>query len=411
VTEQTNPTVARRTPLKDAITIIDGLPCALLGQETVALEACTGRISAVAIQPWHPVNHERRALADGYALAGLQTVGASPYNPLSFRLLGSAAPGAPFPGSLAPNTAVRVAMGATLPTGADAVLTPEAAQQLGDRIDVFDATGPGAWTDTGTASRPDSDVPPFPAQRRLRAFDLALLAAQGLQKLSVRCQPRVRILLMSTAPGVTDATPSSATEFIDATSPMIRALVKRDGGLIEGCLRLEGDATGLQAELVRPGADLILTIGGTGMGFNDRTVAIAKESGSLLFHGVSIRPGESVAAVSLALAPAILLPGHPVAAASAYECLAARLVRRLAGRTADWPIPLHRARMARKVSSALGLTDWCRVRFLDAETVEPLPLSGPPSLMQLAQADGFLLIPPGSEGYAPDSMVDVHTYP
>jgi molybdopterin molybdotransferase len=411
VTEQTNPPVTRRTPLKDAITIIDGLPCTLLGQETVALEACAGRISAMAIQPWLPVDHERRALMDGYALAGLETVGASPYNPLSFRLLGSAAPGAPFPGSLAPNTAVRIAMGATLPPGADAVLHPDAAQRRGDRIDVFDATGPGAWTEGGTGPQPVSASLPFSAHRQLRAFDLALLAAQGLTELAVRCEPRVRILVMAAQPGIAGAGPGSAPPRIDASSPMIRALVARDGGIVEDCLRLDRDATALPAQLARPGADLILTIGGTGMGFNDPTVAIVKESGSLLFHGVGLRPGESVAAASLPLAPAILLPGHPEAAASAYECLAARLVRRLAGRRPDWPAPLRRARLTRKISSQLGITDWCRVRFLDAETVEPLPLSGPPSLMQLAQADGFFLIPPGSEGYAPDSMVDIHTYP
>ena len=410
VTEQTNPPVARRTPLKDAITIIDGLPCTLLGQETVALEACAGRIYAMTIQPWHPVDHERRALMDGYALAGLETVGASPYNPLSFRLLGSAAPGTPFPGSLAPNTAVRIAMGATLPPGADAVLHPDAAQKRGDQIDIFDATGPGAWTEGETSPQPVSDSPLFSAHRQLHAFDLALLAAQGLTELAVRRAPRVRILVMSTQPGITGAASGSAPPRIDASGPMLQALVARDGGVVEDCLRLDGDATALQAQLVRPGADLILTIGGTGMGFNDRTVAIVKESGSLLFHGVSLRPGESVAAASLPLATTLLVPGHPVAAAGAYECLVARLVRRLAGRKPDWPIPLRRARLARKVASALGVTDWCRVRFLDAETVEPLPLSGPPSLVQLAQADGFLLIPPGSEGYAPNSIVDIHTY-
>jgi len=411
VTEQTNPPVARRTPLKDAIAVIDRLPCAPPGQETVALEFCAGRVTATAIQPSHPFAQERRALADGYALAGLETVGASPYNPLSFRLLGSAAPGVPFSGSLTSNTAVRIAMGATLPPGADAVLTPDAAQQHGDRIDIFDATGPGTWTDAGTARRPESDAPLFPAHRRLQAFDLALLAAQGLQELRIRCKPRVRMLIMSMQPGVRDATPATAMHPTDATGPMIRALVTRDGGLVEECVGLNGDAAGLRDQLQRPGADLILTVGGTGMGFNDCTVAVAKEWGSLLFHGVNLRPGESVAAASLPFAPAILLPGHPVAAAGAYECLAARLVRRLAGRAPDWPNPPRRVRLARKISSALGVSDWCRVRFLDTETVEPLPLSGPPSLVQLAQADGFFLIAPESEGHAPDSMIDIHAYP
>ena len=410
MTDQTNPPLVRRTPLRDAIAIIDELPCRLPGLERVALEICTGRVSPVAVPLQCPGRRQQRALADGFALAGLETVGASPYNPLTFRLLGSASPATPFSGSLAPNTAVRIAMGAALPTGADAVLAPEAAQQHGDHIEVFDATGPGAGTDVGAAHWSDSESKPYPGQRSLRAFDLALLAARGVLEPSVHCQPRVRILVTSTQPGAVDAPTATASPSIDATSPMVCALVERDGGLVEECIRLDGDAGRLREHLQRPGVDLILTTGGTGRGFNDHTVAITSQLGSLLFHGVSLMPGESVAAASLPSAPAIHLPGHPVAAASAYECLAARLVRRLAGRAPDWPNPPCRVRLARKVSSSLGVTDWCRIRFLDAETAEPLALSGPPSLEQLARAEGFFLIPPESEGYPAGSIVEIHVY-
>jgi molybdopterin molybdotransferase len=408
--ERRNPPVLRRTPLADAIVLLDELPCAVSGQEIVRLEDCVGRVTATGVAARQLPGAGPRALADGYALAGLETVGASPYNPLTFRLLGSAAPGQPFPGALPPATAVRIAMGAALPQGADAVLITEAAQERGDSIDVFDATGPGAWTDAGIRSPQDPDSPLLPAQHRLRAFDLALLAAHGVRELAVQRLPRVRILVVAM-----QAFPSSTGEFtaatgMDATGPMLRALIERDGGIVSECIELAGDTTGLARFLALPGADLTLTVGGTGMGFNDHTVAIVRETGPLLFHGVNLRPGESVAAASLPHGPVILLPGHPVAAAGAYECLAARVVRRLAGRAPGWPYPPRRVRLARKVSSALGVTDWCRVRFTDPETAEPLPLSGPLSLMQLAQADGFFLIPPESEGHAPDSVVEIFRY-
>jgi molybdopterin molybdotransferase len=408
--ERRNPPVLRRTPLADAIAVLDGLPCALVGQEMVPLEDAVGRVTATGIGPRQLPCAGAQALADGYALAGLETVGASPYNPLTFRLLGSAAPGNPLPGSLAPGTAVRVAMGAALPPGADAVLLSEAAQERGDSIDVFDATGPGAWTDAGNRSPKDPDSPLLPAQHRVRAVDLALLAAHGVRELAVQRVPRVRILVMAMQAASAAAGASAVTPGVDATGPMLRALIERDGGIVTDCIELAGDAAGLSDHLEQPGADLTLTVGGTGMGFNDHTAAIVSEAGPLLFHGVNLRPGESVAAASLPLGPVILLPGHPVAAAAAYECLAARLVRRLAGRSPDWPHPARRVRLARKVSSALGVTDWCRVRFTDSETVEPLPLSGPLSLTQLAQADGFFLIPPESEGHPPGSIVDIHSY-
>jgi molybdopterin molybdotransferase len=408
--ERRNPPVLRRTPLADAIAALDALPCAVVEQETVQLEGCVGRVTATGITPRQLPDADARTLADGYALAGLETVGASPYNPLPFRLLGSAAPAKPYPGSLVPGTAVRIAMGAAMPPGADAVLLTEGAQERGDSIDVFDATGPGAWTETGSRWPPDPESQLLPAKHRLRAFDLPLLAAHGVRELAVQRLPRVRILVMATQAAPSAAGASAATPAVDATGPMLRALIERDGGIVADCIELAGDVAALAEHLAQPGTDLTLTVGGTGMGFNDHTVAIVRDAGPLLFHGVNLRPGESVAAASLPLGPVVLLPGHPVAAAAAYECLAARLVRRLAGRAPDWPHPARRVRLARKVSSALGVTDWCRVRLTDPETAEPLPLSGPPSLAQLAQADGFFLIPPESEGHPPGSIVDIHTY-
>src|SRR5216683_2920882 len=65
----------------------------------------------------------------GFSLHGAETAGAGDYNPLAFSLLGQALPGQPFDGEVLAGTAVRVMTGAAVPTGADAVVPAEYAQE------------------------------------------------------------------------------------------------------------------------------------------------------------------------------------------------------------------------------------------------------------------------------------------
>ena len=65
--------------------------------------------------------------------------------------------------------------------------------------------------------------------------------------------------------------------------------------------------------------------------------------------------------------------------------------------------------MARKIVSAIGRVDYCRVRLRDGE-VEPLALSGASVLSSTTRADGFVIVPAESEGHAAGSDVDVYLY-
>jgi molybdopterin biosynthesis enzyme len=65
--------------------------------------------------------------------------------------------------------------------------------------------------------------------------------------------------------------------------------------------------------------------------------------------------------------------------------------------------------LARKVASSLGLAEVIPVRRV-AQGVEPLA-SGYLSLAALAQADGWILVPPESEGYPAGARVTVRPLP
>jgi len=149
--------------------------------------------------------------------------------------------------------------------------------------------------------------------------------------------------------------------------------------------------------------------GGSSVGSEDHAPRLIAEAGELAIHGVAMRPSSPAGIGRIASALVFLLPGNPVSCLCAYDFFAGRALRLLGGRAADWPYRTRRARVARKIVSSIGRVDYCRVRIVD-ERVEPIALAGASILSSTTRADGFVIVPAESEGYAPDTDVTVHLY-
>ena len=104
-----------------------------------------------------------------------------------------------------------------------------------------------------------------------------------------------------------------------------------------------------------------------------------------------------------------LLPGNPVSCLCAYDFFAGRAIRRLGGLPAEWPYRKVQGELASKIVSQVGRVDYCRVRITDGK-VEPLALSGASILSSTTRANGFVVMPPQSEGAAAGTPVDVFLY-
>jgi molybdopterin molybdotransferase len=236
-----------------------------LGAETVPLDDAVGRVLAAdAIAPLDVPAFDRAAM-DGYALRGAATAGASEYNPLGLPVLGQALPGRPFGGEVRPDAAVRIMTGAPMPAGLDAVLPAEYASEKSGEVEVAQPVAPGQHVGRrGEDVRAGSTV--LTRGRRLRPQDLGVLASLGCAEVDVVRCPAVRIVATGNeviAPG----TPKGAHQVYDANSPMLRALVARDGGRVERHARLGDDPDRIRAALVDPGADVILVSGGSSVGW------------------------------------------------------------------------------------------------------------------------------------------------
>jgi molybdopterin molybdotransferase len=340
-------------------------------------------------------------------LNGALTTGASEYTPLEFTVIGQVLAGQSFEGAVRPGTAVRVMTGAAVPAGADAIVPAEYARMNGAQVEISTTVPPGKHVGyRGEDIRTGAHV--LEPGRRLRAQDLGLLASLGIAHANVVASPRVRIVVTGNeivGPGE----PKAPQQIYDANSPMLRALVARDGGIVDTHLRIGDDPARIRDALGAPGADVILVSGGSSVGSEDHAPALVAEMGELPVHGVAMRPSSPAGIGRIGDALVFLLPGNPVSCLCAYDFFAGRAIRLRGGRPGDWPHPRRQATVARKLVSAIGRVDYCRVR-LAGDDVEPLALSGASVLSSTTRADGFVIVPSESEGYGAGSEVTVYLY-
>jgi molybdopterin molybdotransferase len=391
-----------RARLDDVAAWIDGCTAAL-GAEEVPLAQAAGRaltrdVAAAADLP--PCD---RAAADGFALNADETVGASGYNPLPFRLVEAAA-------GVAAGCAVPVESGDPLPTGADAVVRLEhAAADTAGTVAVITPVFAGNEVERAGSHAVRGSALVCTGQQ-LGPSEIGLLAVAGLDRVAVVARPLVRCLIYAdrlAGPG--DAPALGLVH--DANGPMLAALVERDGGVVADRRIVARDRGALRDALALPGADLVLVAGGTGPGPGDQAAAALAEAGELAVHGVALRPGESAGAGRVNGVPVFLLPGPPAACLWTYELIAGRGLRRLAGLPAVLPFPTLTLSTARKIVSEIGTVEVCPVRCTGDGAVEPVVSFAEAGLSAAAEADGFVLVPEASEGYPQGAPVTVHLYP
>lgn len=395
-----------RTLVEEAQAWIDNHAVALSAEESM-LNDMHGRILAEDITSTMDVPPFDRSAMDGYALRGGESVGASSYNPLAFRLCGQSLPGNPYEGKVAPGEAVRIMTGAPLPTDVDAVVPAEYAAEKNGQVEITAPIAPGKHVGRrGEDIREGSVV--LSAGRRLRAQDVGLLASIGIDRAKVIRRPRVEILATGdelVSPGQT----KGLHQIYDSNSSMLDGLSRRDGAEVIAMQHLADQRERIRQAMLDSTADVILISGGSSVGSEDHAPTLLAELGELAVHGVAMRPSSPAGFGRIGDRLVFLLPGNPVSCLCAYDFFAGRAIRRLGARRSEWPYTFSEETLTRKIVSAVGRVDYCRVRQCD-EGVEPLALSGASILSSTSRADGFVIVPAASEGYAPGQRVGVFHY-
>src|SRR6185437_2042031 len=100
----------------------------------------------------------------------------------------------------------------------------------------------------------------------------------------------------------------------------------------------------LERALADEQTDAVITIGGTGAGSKDKSVAMLARMGEVAFHGFGIAPGETAALGAAKGHPVLMLPARLDGALAALLIVGDPLLRALTGAPISPGMPVTLAR-------------------------------------------------------------------
>ena len=398
-----------------------------LGVEEVPLdENALGRITIEPI--WAEVSspHYHASAMDGFAVRAVETVGAQPSSPVMLYT----GPQAQY-----------VDTGDPLPEWANAVIPIENVESLDESEQITDEIRKPSSIRIRAAVAPWSHVRPLgedivatqlvlPAGHILRPVDLGAIAASGHQKVKVARKPRVAIL-----PTGTELVPIGsklkAGDILEYNSLVIAAQIKNMGGEPTR-YPITKDDFDLICQRVAEAAqthDLVLLNAGSSAGAEDFSSKVVEKLGTLLVHGVAVRPGHPVILGMVnresvntkpqstsyrstnLLIPIIGVPGYPVSAALTVDIFVESVLAKWLGRR-PLELPTETATLTRKLVSPAGDDDFVRVvvgKVGDKLLAAPLS-RGAGVITSLVQADGLALVPSGAQGMEAGEKIQVRMY-
>ena len=378
--------------------------------ESVQLEQALGRTLAGDIISTEQVPAFDKSAMDGYALRGAESFGASPTDPVSFRVIGEVFPGDAGDLEVGPGEAVRIMTGGAFPRGADAVLMTEYATDGGHIMLAHGSVVPGRNVARAGEDIQKGDVV-LERGRILRPQDLGVLAS--IRKVEVKVTRRPVVGIISTGnelvePGSPEA--GRRGRVVNSCRFMLEGLVTQTGGVARWLGTQSDDREALRTALEAFDGDVLLTTGATSVGKEDYLPGLLAELGELHVHGVNIRPGSPVAFGRLGKALAVLLPGNPVAAMVGFDVFVRPALHLQLGQREERRNRRVKGHLRRKLASALNRTDFVRVRLVGEGEVEPFRSGGAGVLTSVTGADGFVIVPRDDEGFEAGTEVEVFLY-
>jgi putative molybdopterin biosynthesis protein len=155
-------------------------------------------------------------------------------------------------------------------------------------------------------------------------------------------------------------------------------------------------------------SDLVVINAGSSAGREDFTSDVIAGLGSVIVHGISIKPGKPAILGIVQDKPVIGIPGYPVSAALTFNLFVRPLIYSLLGIKPPDSGTIT-AKLSRQVASSLGQEEFIRVKLgsVSGSLIATPVTRGAGALMSLVRADGVIRVPAQSEGIAAGHQVAV----
>ena len=381
---------------------------AALDSETVALTEARGRVLAEEIRSERDVPPFANSAMDGYAVRARDVAQASAAQPVRLRVLGEIRAGAAPPGSVQPQTALRIMTGAMIPDGSDAVVRVEDTAEHDGTVDVRVPVAAGTSLRAAGSDLHRGDLLAT-AGRVVTPGLIGVLASAG--RAAVQCVRRPRVLVLTTGDELREPGEALGPGQITNTNRYtLLAAVQDAGGIVIDAGAARDERGDLIERLAAAGdADLVVTTGGVSMGAYDLVRGLLEEREAVTFWQVALRPGKPLMFATVGGVPLIGLPGNPVSTLVAFELFVRPALLKLQGRTdlerprltAIAEEPLHNPPHLEQYFRGIARHDGARL------LVRLTGDQGSHVLRSMADANCLVVVPLGTSEVAAGSPVEI----
>lgn len=381
--------VSQQPPLD--VLLADGVSCILAEDVTAPFDLPFADLAGV----------------DGYAVRTEDLSKASPDQPITLRVTSEIKAGDVDPAALVPGTAMRIASGAPVPSGADAVVALEFTDHGEAQVGIF--TQPAVGENIRLkASDVQAGTVVLRSGTRVGSRQVALLAGVGRARVMVHPRPRVVVLSIGDELVEPGNAPRPGAVF-DSNGHALFTAIEDAGAQTFRVNAVPDDRNALRQtiedQLVR--ADLVVTTGGISYGSGDTVREVLGSLGTVRFDNVAAWPGHMLGVGTVgeegSETPVFCLPGDPVSAQVSFEVYVRPAIRQMQGWTT-----LNRAAVQARVDrswySPRGRREFVRVRLVgDPHSGYRAEVMGTPAALLLsAMAESNAL------AVVPENVTDVH---
>lgn len=282
-------------PMMQAVTMmLDSFP--ILGsQEIIEAIDIPGRVLAVPVYSNRTNPPHLLSGPDGIAVVSSKTTGATKETPVEVN-------------------GPRVNTGMPLPDGFDAVVPMEEVSLIsGDQYQIYIEVIQYQNTIPAGSDVEKGDLV-MEAGHQFIPYDIGALLTYGIREVSVKSW---KIGIVATGDEIVPPGKNPLFgQIVDSNSYVIAAYLKQYGITPVISPVIPDDLDAISEEIMRISeiCDMVLLFGGSSAGSKDFTADALKNSGTLLFHGVSMAPGKPVSLANVNGKPVFGMPGPSIGA-------------------------------------------------------------------------------------------------
>jgi molybdopterin molybdotransferase len=392
-------------PVKDALEIINDIKVKP-DIEKISLKNAYNRVLAEDIEALLDSPSFDKSAMDGYAVKAEDTFGFSQTNPAHLKVVDRIGAGNISKVVLKSGESVKIATGAPIPEGADAVVMEEYTYEKEGNLEV------------STTLTPGENVAPFgedfkqgdkllKSGKLLRPQDIGLITSAGHDTVNVFKKPKIGVITTGNELVMTKSEIKGA-EIINSNYYTLKALVESTLAVpdVTHCLD-DAEKVEEQLEKFLKSCDAIITTGGTAISKGDVVVDVVDEMGEVLIHGAAVRPGKPFGFGVIDETPIFMLSGYPVASMVQFDVFVRNYLLKMQNIHKKFPIIKKTA--SRKVASTLGRTDYVRAK-IDGDMVHPIKIEGAGIIRSMVESDCYIVIEENLEGINEGEKYDVLLY-